>query len=413
MVLAAGVAPPPTPSQAVAGDHLWYDGVRWTTYNMPYCVGSAVALQADGGTVFCAQLTGASGAPSDATYIVQTANAGLSAEQAMGALGSGLVLNTTTTGVQSIYAGSTCSAGQYANATNASGALTCAAVTGSQVSGAVATADALSSNPTDCGANLYATAIAANGNLTCAGVTGGQVTGAVATATALASNPADCSAGQYATTIAANGDLTCAGVTGGQVTGAVATATALAANPADCGANAFATTIAANGDLTCAQPSFTNLSGSATVAQGAYPWTTVTVANDVTDNTSAGATNITGLTFSPAASTNYRMRCYLVTDAAAATTGVQVGITGPAAATQLTWSRTSCSSAVLSVFASINTFAADARTASAGTTRCLEELNLVLQNGANTTAVQLTVNTEVDTSQVAVRKGSWCEYMTF
>lgn len=42
------------------------------------------------------------GAPADATYIVQTANGSLSAEQALGALATGLVKNTTTTGVLSI-----------------------------------------------------------------------------------------------------------------------------------------------------------------------------------------------------------------------------------------------------------------------------------------------------------------------
>lgn len=47
-------------------------------------------------------LTGAAGAPTNATYLVQTANSGLSAEQAMGTLATGLVKNTTTTGVQSI-----------------------------------------------------------------------------------------------------------------------------------------------------------------------------------------------------------------------------------------------------------------------------------------------------------------------
>lgn len=45
-----------------------------------------------------------SAGPNNATYIVQTANASLSAEQAMGALATGLVKNTTTTGVQSIAA---------------------------------------------------------------------------------------------------------------------------------------------------------------------------------------------------------------------------------------------------------------------------------------------------------------------
>lgn len=48
--------------------------------------------------------TGATGpgGPTDATYITQTPNAGLSAEQAMSALATGIVKNTTATGVQSI-----------------------------------------------------------------------------------------------------------------------------------------------------------------------------------------------------------------------------------------------------------------------------------------------------------------------
>jgi hypothetical protein len=43
-----------------------------------------------------------SGAPADATYIVQVADAGLPNAQAMGALATGIVKNTSTTGVQSI-----------------------------------------------------------------------------------------------------------------------------------------------------------------------------------------------------------------------------------------------------------------------------------------------------------------------
>jgi len=51
--------------------------------------------------------TGSSDAPTDAKYIVQQLDATLSAEQAMGALGTGAVWNTNTTGVQSISAGLT------------------------------------------------------------------------------------------------------------------------------------------------------------------------------------------------------------------------------------------------------------------------------------------------------------------
>lgn len=45
---------------------------------------------------------GGSGAPSTATYITQTPDAGLSAEQALSALATGILKNTTTTGVLSI-----------------------------------------------------------------------------------------------------------------------------------------------------------------------------------------------------------------------------------------------------------------------------------------------------------------------
>lgn len=45
---------------------------------------------------------GGAGAPTDATYITQTANSSLTNEQSMGALSTGIVKNTTTTGVQSI-----------------------------------------------------------------------------------------------------------------------------------------------------------------------------------------------------------------------------------------------------------------------------------------------------------------------
>ncbi len=68
-----------------------------------------------------------SGAPTTAGYWTTVADAGLSAEVVMGALGTGLVVNTTTTGVPTIYAGSSCT-NQFARSTNASGTLACAGV---------------------------------------------------------------------------------------------------------------------------------------------------------------------------------------------------------------------------------------------------------------------------------------------
>lgn len=83
-----------------------------------------------------------------------------------------------------------------------------------------------------------------------------STTGNAATATtagALASDPSDCVLPQVAIGITANGTATCSQPS--SVTGNAATATALAADPSDCGANAFATAIAASGNLTCSQPS--------------------------------------------------------------------------------------------------------------------------------------------------------------
>lgn len=132
--------------------------------NMTCSVSGGVATLASSGG-------GGGGAPTTATYITQTPNAGLSAEQAMSALGSGLVVNTTATGVQSIYAGATCGANQYATATSASGALTCSQVATSQLSGTIANAQ-LASSYSGVGTctNQFARVLNANAAPTCATV---------------------------------------------------------------------------------------------------------------------------------------------------------------------------------------------------------------------------------------------------
>ena len=76
-------------------------------------------LTYDSGTskwVNSAAAGGGGGAPTDATYIVQTADGTLSAEQALGDLATGILKNTTTTGVLSIATANT----DYAAASHAS-----------------------------------------------------------------------------------------------------------------------------------------------------------------------------------------------------------------------------------------------------------------------------------------------------
>lgn len=68
---------------------------------------------------------GGGGAPTDAQYWVGAANATLSAEHNLGALATGLVINTA--GTPSAYAGASCT-NQFPRSLNASGAATCASV---------------------------------------------------------------------------------------------------------------------------------------------------------------------------------------------------------------------------------------------------------------------------------------------
>jgi hypothetical protein len=86
----------------------------------------------DNGDGTCDIAGGSGGAPDTATYITQTPDATLSAEQAMSLLGTGITINTTTTGVQSIYAGTSCT-NQFVRSLDASGAATCATVVDADV----------------------------------------------------------------------------------------------------------------------------------------------------------------------------------------------------------------------------------------------------------------------------------------
>jgi hypothetical protein len=68
---------------------------------------------------------GASGAPADATYLTQTEDGTLSAEQALASLPTALLVNTTSTGVVTDYAGDGCDPGDFVTDVAADGTLTC------------------------------------------------------------------------------------------------------------------------------------------------------------------------------------------------------------------------------------------------------------------------------------------------
>lgn len=100
------------------------------------CVGSGVVCSASGttGTITVGAGVGG-GAPAEAQYWTGAADGTLSAEKNLGALGTGLVVNTA--GVPSKYTGSACGASAWATETSATGALTCVQPDFGNISGVV------------------------------------------------------------------------------------------------------------------------------------------------------------------------------------------------------------------------------------------------------------------------------------
>ena len=81
------------------------------------------------------------GAPAAAKYITQTIDGGLSDEQSLGLLTTGLVLNTVTagTGVLSAYAGAAAVTNQFLSSLNASGVATHRAIVAADISNGLIT----------------------------------------------------------------------------------------------------------------------------------------------------------------------------------------------------------------------------------------------------------------------------------
>lgn len=121
-----------------------------------------------GGGVASVTISG-TGAPTDADYWIGTANGGLSAEKNLGALTTGLVLNTVSagTGTPSAYAGTSCT-NQVLRLLNASGAGTCITITSAYVDSSILTSGgALGTPSSGTATNLTGTA---------AGLTAGTAT---------------------------------------------------------------------------------------------------------------------------------------------------------------------------------------------------------------------------------------------
>lgn len=173
-------------------------------------------------------------------------------------------------------------------------------------------------------------------------------------------------------------------------------ATGLAANPADCGANQFATTIAASGALTCA-PVVTTL-------------TSTTLQSDAVIAT---YTAITGLAFTPAASTNYLIDCLIVYTSTAATTGINFAWDVPTAAViHMTGHTTTVATGASEGFSQNSDNVGTATSAAVITTENTAYLSAQLRNGANATSTTLGFTPETANS-VSVLVGSTCQVRVY
>lgn len=207
--------------------------------------------------------------------------------------------------------------------------------------------------------------------------------------------------GKVAEAYMADACVTCQTATTAGYASTADTATSFVTDPNDCEPGWYATGIDKFGNLTCSAVS----GGSGT------SWTFAAFGSTTTASTTTNVT-IAGFSIPAHAGTNLHVKCIVITGAAATTTGVQVTFAGPAA-TRISVTRMSCSSATATVNAIFNAFGLDARTASAGTTRCSEWWDLHLFNvtaGANITAQ---VKSEVAASAVNVYAESYCEYLEY
>lgn len=154
------------------------------------------------------------------------------------------------------------------------------------------------------------------------------------------------------------------------------------------------------------------------VSSRTSPITYYSVSGDTSTSSDTVYSSLPGISWSIAANANQRAHCNFVITAAAATTGAQLQVTGPASPSAVTISRwyhnnspSALSQIVRSAFDSGSTD--DSVTGSCTALTCVSTVDIVVQNGANAGTIAIGLESEVNGSAVGVLKGSWCEVSSF
>ena len=336
-------------------------------------------------------------APTDASYVTSIEVPGLSAEQALGALATGLLKNTTTTGQLSI---ATAPADYVATGdSRLSDARVPTTHAGSHVTG---------------GSDVIANVVAAGnaGLITGADKTklDGIATGAEVNVNAdWSSGAGDSQILNKPSTFAPSAHAT-SHRTGGVDSIALDTLAA----PTDI------TTLNATASLHGLLPKLSNVAtqylngtGNWTVPPSGGP-TTLTSTTLQSDAVIATYTAITGLAFTPLANTNYIINCFIRYTSTAATTGINFAWDVPASVNSIHMSgyTTTTAAGANEGFSQRADNVGTSTTAAVITVENVAVLSAQLRNGANATSTTLGFTPEIANS-VSVVAGSTCQYQSY
>ena len=160
--------------------------------------------------------------------------------------------------------------------------------------------------------------------------------------------------------------------------------------------------------------STTNLFSCGTDQTGGGATYVVTTA-DVASTASTAYQNITGLSWSLAASTRYDIECKILYAASATTIGLGIGWTGPASPLLTTGQmRSGLTTATIGGTTSVGNDTGAVTTASVATTNNHAFFEGFWSNGTTAGTLQMRFKPETATaSGIVIKAGSWCKYSTY